>query len=106
MIQKVLEVRNLKKWFPVRTGILASLLGREQKYVKAVDGIDFEINEGEVLCLVGESGFGKTTTARTVLRLIEPTDGKIIYRGMDLTQADRQQLRTLRSKINDLSKSI
>jgi len=99
MIQKVLEVRNLKKWFPVRTGILASLLGREQKYVKAVDGIDFEIDEGEVLCLVGESGCGKTTTARTVLRLIEPTDGKIIYRGMDLTQADRQQLRTLRSKI-------
>ncbi|RLG46073.1 MAG: oligopeptide ABC transporter ATP-binding protein [Thermoproteota archaeon] len=99
MTQKVLEVRNLKKWFPVRTGILASLLGREQKYVKAVDGIDFEIDEGEVLCLVGESGCGKTTTARTVLRLIEPTDGKIIYRGMDLTQVDRQQLRTLRSKI-------
>jgi len=99
MTQKVLVVRNLKKWFPVRTGILASLLGREQKYVKAVDGIDFEIDEGEVLCLVGESGCGKTTTARTVLRLIEPTDGKIIYRGMDLTQVDRQQLRTLRSKI-------
>ncbi len=99
MKQRVLEVKGLKKWFPVRTGILASLLGREQKYVKAVDGIDFDIYMGEVFCLVGESGCGKTTTARTILRLIDPTEGKILYKGIDLTSLSREELRALRSKM-------
>jgi len=98
-MKAVLEVKGLKKWFPIRTGILASLLGKEQRYVKAVDGINFEIEEGEVFCLVGESGCGKTTTARTILRLIDPTEGRIIYRGTDLTELSREELRALRSRM-------
>ncbi len=76
----LLEVRNLKKYFPVRKGVLRRVVA----HVKAVDGIDMYIKEGETLGLVGESGCGKTTTGRAILRLIEPTEGEILFRSKKL----------------------
>lgn len=99
MTDIVLSVRNLKKWFPVRLGFFQSVIKGEKLYVKAVDGIDFDIRESEILGLVGESGSGKTTTGRLVLKLIEPTSGKIIYRGKDITHIPPKELRPLRRKM-------
>ena len=97
--EKILRVRGLKKWFPVRKGFLISIIGGEQRYVKAVDGIDFDAYVGEILCLVGESGCGKTTTARTILRLIEPTAGSIRYRDEEITVLSKEEMRRLRMKM-------
>ncbi len=80
--EPVIQVRGLKKYFPVRRGIVAAMLSREQTYVKAVDGIDFDIYKNEVFVIAGESGCGKTTTGRCVLNLIEPTGGSITYQGV------------------------
>lgn len=95
--QTLIEVQDLRKWFAVRKGIL-SLLG-PQKYVHAVDGVNFNIKKGEVLCLVGESGSGKTTTARLVLRLETPTWGHIFYDGIDLATVDRKTMREMRKQL-------
>lgn len=78
--KKLIEVEHLKQYFPVSSGKLF-----EKKVVKAVDDVSFYVNKGETLGLVGESGCGKTTTGRTILRLYEPTGGKIIYDGKDIT---------------------
>ncbi len=80
--ERLLEVENLKKFFPVRKGIIKRVVG----HVKAVDDIGLFIKEGETLGLVGESGCGKTTVGRTILRLIEPTEGKIRFRSKKLAQ--------------------
>ena len=78
----LLEVSHLKKYFPVKTGFMKT------SFVKAVDDVSFYIRRGETFGLVGESGCGKTTLGRTVLRLLEPTEGKIVYDGKDITQED------------------
>lgn len=107
--QVLLEVRNLKMWFPRRRGFM----GRDVSYVKAVDDVSFYIKRGETLGLVGESGCGKTTVGRCILRVYEPTSGEIVYHGsskpdrshatvpqsVDLTQLNRNDLRRYRQEI-------
>ncbi len=80
--RKLIEIKNLKKYFPIKTSAL------QKSYVQAVDDVSFYINRGETLGLVGESGCGKTTLGRTVLRLHEPTEGSIIYDGKDITNVN------------------
>ncbi len=92
MSKRLIEVENLKKYYPITAGLLA----RHVADVKAVDGVSFYIMEGETLGLVGESGCGKSTLGRTLLRLEEPTDGKVFYRGKDITTWDKRQLKELR----------
>jgi len=92
MTEPLLEVKNLKKYFPVKGGIFSKPIG----YVHAVDGVSFYLNGGESLGLVGESGCGKSTAARAILRLIEPTEGEILFEGKDVCKLDREELRSIR----------
>ena len=91
----LLSVRNLKKYFPVRSG----WLGRGNRVVHAVDGINFDIHQGEVLGLVGESGCGKSTTGRLILRLLEPTSGEIFFQEENILTADYRRMRELRREM-------
>ncbi len=93
--QVLLTASNLSVWFPTKK----TLFGKASSYTKAVDDVSFEVYKGETLGLVGESGCGKTTLGRTLLRLIEPTSGKIIYNGVDLTAKKRDELRSLRKEV-------
>jgi peptide/nickel transport system ATP-binding protein len=95
----LIEVRNLKKYFPVRRGFVAQLVSREQIWVKAVDDISFDIRKNEVFVLAGESGCGKTTTGRVILNLTAPSDGSITYSGVDLTTITKQEMKALRPKL-------
>lgn len=88
----LLEVKDLKTHFPVRAGLLQRPIG----WVKAVDGVSFAINEGETVGLVGESGCGKTTLGRTILRLIEPTEGAIQFDGQNITKLEGAELKSFR----------
>ncbi len=90
--QYLLEVRNLTKYFPIKQGIS----NRQQGAVHAIDGVDLCIKKGETLGLVGESGCGKSTLGKTLLRLIEPTSGQIIFDGVDITQLKEKELRAAR----------
>ncbi|MDT9697788.1 dipeptide ABC transporter ATP-binding protein [Streptomyces sp. P17] len=92
----LLDVSGLTKHFPIKGGFP---IRRTVGHVQAVDGLDFQVHEGESLGLVGESGCGKSTTGRLITRLLEPTSGTISYRGKDITRADRRQLAPVRSEI-------
>jgi peptide/nickel transport system ATP-binding protein len=91
----LLEVKNLKKYFPIKAGVLSKQKGE----VKAVDDISFKIKRGTTMGLVGESGCGKTTVGRTILRLIDKTDGDVFFHGEDIFGMDNKQLRDLRTKM-------
>ncbi len=91
----ILEVKGLKKHFPIRGG----LFGGVKSWFHAVDGVDFKVRKGRTLGLVGESGCGKTTLGRTILRLIEPTEGEILYYGKDIAKLGREEMRQMRRKM-------
>jgi oligopeptide transport system ATP-binding protein len=90
--QSLVKVHNLVKYFPVRGGVLQ----KTKAFVKAVDGVTFDIKPGETLGLVGESGCGKTTVGRSILRLISSTSGEVFFEGRDVLKADRRELKELR----------
>ncbi|MBR5420073.1 MAG: dipeptide ABC transporter ATP-binding protein [Lachnospiraceae bacterium] len=94
-MENVVEVKDLKKYFPIKGGFFGGVTG----YVKAVDGVSFSIPAGTTMGLVGESGCGKSTTGRTILRLIEKTDGSILFKGEDVSAMDKKKLRELRTKM-------
>ncbi len=92
---KLLEVKGLKTYFTIKKGLFSRVSG----HVKAVDGVSFDIGKGEVLALVGESGCGKTTIGRTILRLVPETEGSVHFDGTDVLDADKQSLFSLRKKM-------
>ena len=94
MTPTVLQVKNLRKWYDVRRGVIPRIVG----HVKAVDDVSFDINTNEVLGLAGESGSGKTTIGRSVLRLIEPSSGSVVFNGTEVTSLDAGDLRRFRRK--------
>ncbi len=95
MAEKLLEVKDMVKHFPVRGGVFS----RVRNYVRAVDGVSFDLEPGETLGLVGESGCGKSTTGRALLRLIEPTSGEVNFQGVDVCSLGREAMRRLRREM-------
>ena len=91
--EPLLRIRGIKKYFPVRRGFLQRVIG----YVKAVDGVDLDVGRGETLGLVGESGCGKSTLGRSILRLVEPTEGTIEFEGRNITKLDRRHMKPIRA---------
>lgn len=99
MSEPLIKAEHLRKWFPVSSGFLGSLISRKQLYVHAVDDVSFEIRKGEIFGLAGESGSGKTTTGRMLIRLLEPTGGKILLEGKDITKIPDKQLKPIRRRM-------
>lgn len=98
--QDLVRVENLRKYFPVESGFIANMLSRgEIPSLQAVDGVNFSIKKGEVFGLAGESGSGKSTIGRLILRLLDPTDGRVIFDGMDLHTLEEEEMRRLRSRM-------
>ena len=92
--EPILKVENLRTWYPLRKGVF----GRTYNYIKSVDDVSFDVYPGETLGLVGESGCGKTTLGRSILRLVEPTSGNVIFEGRDITKLNSKELREYRKQ--------
>jgi oligopeptide/dipeptide ABC transporter ATP-binding protein len=99
MEEYVIQVEKLKKHFPLKKGFFETVLSREEATVKAVDGVSFNVGKGEIMGLAGESGSGKTTTGRLLVRLISPTEGSIYFNGKDITKLSESELKPLRREI-------
>lgn len=93
--KEILQVKNLQQYFPIKGGVF----GRTVNHVKAVDGVNFTIYEGETVSIVGESGCGKSTTGRAILRLDEPTGGEVIFQGTDLLAKSKSEMRSIRKDL-------
>jgi peptide/nickel transport system ATP-binding protein len=98
-MDELLKIEKLKKYFPVNLGFFRSIASRDQIFVKAVDNVSFDVKRKEIFGLAGESGSGKTTTGRVVLRLIEPTAGKAIFKGKDVFETQQTNIKTLRRQM-------
>lgn len=96
MVELIVKAENLKKWFPVSLGFFRTVFSKEHLFVRAVDDVSFDIRKGEIFGLAGESGSGKTTTGRLLLRLIEATSGKVYFHGKDITSIADEEMKTLR----------
>lgn len=91
----ILRVKNLKKWFPIRSGVFSKITG----HIKAIDGVSFDVKRGETLGVVGESGCGKSTMGRTVLRLLEPTEGEVYFENEDIAKLNPDKMRKKRREM-------
>jgi len=98
-MEELITVTDLKKHFPLQKGFLDNLLAKEKGFVRAVDGVSFSIMKGEVLGLVGESGCGKTTTGRLILRLLEPSTGEVLYKGRPILSYSKRDMEKMREKM-------
>jgi len=99
MAENIYEIEGLKKWFPVRRNIKDIVGRKERKWVRAVDGVTFNIKKGEIFGLVGESGCGKTTTGKLLMKLLEPTEGKMLFNQEDVTHLSKGELIEYRTKV-------
>ena len=98
-VDEIVKVTNLKKYFEVERDIIQKLSSKTKRYVKAVDGVSFSIKRGEVFGLVGESGSGKTTTGRLIINIIQPTEGEILFDGIDLTTLSKGEMKKIRKRM-------